>query len=284
MSELAMLTREVSDLIAQVKRLDAPIHRSLAVIERATAETARAQRTPELRREAMVRHDALQRGERALKQALAASRRSSGAATKWMTQHAAHGGRGGAGGGPELAAINAPRAGDPAALLANVQDLADRVGHERFLGYAFGLTTAVVVGAGSPLLHANVEALVDAVCTAALPPLVSAAAISLIVYGSDQLIKFAAGKEADAKDGGDGGGALPQGLAWLRHQGRPDAWSAEEWRAEGEKIALGVAVAGFLVWAHAGVLAAAAASALGSGIGWSYAAVVHDRAHHGGRR
>jgi hypothetical protein len=283
MSELAMLTREVSDLIAQVKRLDAPIHRSLAVIERATAETARAQRTPELRREAMVRHDALQRGERALRQALAASRRSSGAASKWMTQHAAHGGLGGGGGGPELAAIKAPGVGDHAGLLANVQNLADRVGQERFLGYAFGLTTAVVLGAGSPLLHANVEALVNAVCAGALPPLVSAAAISLIAYGSDQLIKFAAGKEADVKDGGDGGGAWPHVRARLHHPGHPEGWSAEEWRAEGEKIALGAAVAGVLVSAPTGVLAAAT-TALGSGIGWSYAAIVHDRAHHGGRR
>lgn len=137
MSDLAQVTANVERLLADVDRLEAPIHAGRAQLRSAMAVAGRADRDPDAQREARIRTEYLVSADRALAEALAAAAVSRQAGRTWLALHAAAGG-GPAGGGGSVGggATAGPGGGALGELLA--------------VTGALGVASGQVLAAGTP--------------------------------------------------------------------------------------------------------------------------------------
>ncbi len=277
MSELAGVTQEVHAFVAQIGGLERPIRQSRDAIARARESTARQQRDPRVRREAMERQAHLERADHALRDALQASSRAATTAQRWLAQHAASGGGAGAGSdrtaGAGAGIVLPDRDGAMSARAAfaqGYQRLADRHGQKVVDGYAFGAVASVVTGAFSPALEDSATALLEAVAGAALPPpagIMAAIGIGLLIVRSSERL-------GHTKDTGEYSSFRAELNLWSKRAPQ-SRWSFAELAAATAQVTIPIAVGGVLLATGSGPVLAVAASAAAGGGGWAVRAFAH---------
>ena len=285
MSELAGVTQEVHAFVAQIGGLERPIRQSRDAIARARESTARQQRDPRVRREAMERQAHLERADHALRDALQASSRAAATAQRWLAQHAASGGGAGVGGdrtaGAAAGIVLPDRDGATSARAAfaqGYQRLADRHGQKVVDGFALGAIASFVTGAFHPALKHEALALIEAIGGAAMPPPVGMLAALGITVVAHYAIHDASERLAHTKDAGVYSNPVSELWELARHRRPAQArWTAAEWAAA---VVVPAGLGGLLLLtSHATVLGVAVGS-LAGGMGWGLRSWAHRRHGH----